>query len=67
MKVYELIRLLEEAPAGLEVQVVLPNTLATHIKKVESDEEAFYIIGLDAEIVSDANGESLGMLSALQF
>lgn len=59
MKVYELMKLLEQFPAGNEVFVNVCGTLNSSIADVEVDDEGVYVSGEPAEIVG-ADGEVVG-------
>lgn len=65
MKVYQLMTLLEKAPAGAEVLVQMSGTLNASVEcaNIEGDEQ-FVITGGDAEVI-DSNGETIGWLSGL--
>lgn len=61
MKVYQLMNLLEKAPAGMDVVVGLAHTLNAEVVGHEQD-EVFILTGGDAELIDD-DGNSKGYLS----
>jgi len=64
MKVYQLMILLEKAPAGAEVVVNMTATLNAPVEYASTDDGEFIITGGDAEVI-DPNGDSIGWLSGL--
>ena len=64
MKAYQLMTLLEKAPAGAEITICLPNTKYTEINSLEVDGDEVKIFGEDA-MVTDQNGEDIDWLSNL--
>lgn len=69
MKVYQLMSLLEQFPAGAEVVVGMCATLNAEIENVDrcddgSPQGQVVITGGDAELISE-DGETVGLLSEL--
>jgi hypothetical protein len=64
MKVYQLMTLLEKAPAGAEVLVGMTGTLNAEVEGAEIDGEQVILTGGDAEVI-DSNGDPIGWLSTL--
>jgi hypothetical protein len=64
MKVYQLMTILEKAPAGAEVVVNMSTTLNATVESVETSDGELVITGGDAEVI-DTNGDSMGWLSEI--
>ena len=64
MKVYQLMTILEKAPAGAEVVVNMTATLNAGVESADIDGDQFLISAGDAEVI-DTNGDPIGWLSTL--
>lgn len=64
MKVYQLMNLLEAAPAGADVKLTLHGTGFAVVECAHVQDKIFLISGADVEVIDD-NAQSMGMLSEL--